>query len=351
MSFREKKRTNAKKNKRLWSSLAVLLMALILLAGCGSAGSGAPDSGNAAADKASVNSELSKARNDSKGEGSDLNRESDSQLKGTDTSAVPSTAAPADSLNRKLIYKANLTMEVKNYAQAQTELRNLVAASGAYLLEFTENTSSSEIGGNFTIKVASGGFNSLLDAMEKMNPAKQRNVTSQDVTEEYVDLAARLKAKEVVEARLLSFMEKAAKTDELLAFSAELGKVQEEIERIKGRMRFLDQNVELSTIELRMYQPIGGAFVSDGRSPLGQQLVATVNKSIEVLLSVLRGILIMLAALLPIAAASLILAIPGWFYFRHRRRKAEASRKEVRPADRDHHFLVKETSEEEKKPD
>ncbi|WP_157334339.1 DUF4349 domain-containing protein [Paenibacillus lutrae] len=350
MSITEKNQTNPKKRKRFGSSLAVLLMLVILLAGCGS-GSSAPDSGNAAAYKAAVTSELSKAKNDSKREGSEFNKEPDSQLAEPDSAAVPSATAPADSLNRKLIYKANLTMEVKNYAQAQTELRNLVAASGAYLLEFTENTSSSEIGGNFTIKVASGEFNSLLDAMEKMNPAKQRNVTSQDVTEEYVDLAARLKAKEVVETRLLSFMEKATKTDELLAFSTELGKVQEEIERIKGRMRFLDQNVELSTIELRMYQPIGGAFVSDGRSPFGQQLAATVNKSIEVLLSVLRGILIMVAALLPIAAASLMVFIPVWFYLRHRRRKAEASRKEVRQAGRDPHFLVKETSEEEKKPE
>lgn len=74
------------------------------------------------------------------------------------------------------------------------------------------------------------------------------------MTEEYVDLFSRLKAKQVVEARLIAFMEKATKADDLVKFSDQLGKVQVEIEQLKGRMRYIDQSVACSTIELRLYQ-------------------------------------------------------------------------------------------------
>src|SRR5690606_38457488 len=110
--------------------------------------------------------------------------------------------------------------------------------------------------GSFVIKVPASGFQSFLTGLEKLKKDEefQRHVQGQDVTEEYVDLTSRLKAKQVVEARLLSFMEKATDTKDLLEFSNELARVQEEIERIKGRMRYIDENVSFSTVELRMYQ-------------------------------------------------------------------------------------------------
>lgn len=90
---------------------------------------------------------------------------------------------------------------------------------------------------------------SFLDGLEELEVISfQKNVHGQDVTEEYFDIHSRLGAKQFVEARLLDFMEKAQRTDDLLAFSSELAKVQEEIERFKGRIRYLDQIVEYSTI-------------------------------------------------------------------------------------------------------
>jgi hypothetical protein len=240
-------------------------------------------------------------------------------------SSVPLTVTPAigaegtDGFNRKLIYKANLVMPVEDYTVAQTQLRDLVALSGAYILQFSENANTGERGGSFTIKVAASGFVSLLDGLEKISPSLQRSVQGQDVTEEYVDLESRLKSKQAVEARLLDFMGKAAKTDELLAFSNELAKVQEEIEKIKGRMRYLDQNVSYSTIELRMYQLTGSkALAQKGEPSLGSRLKQALDGSLNVLVTVLQGILIALAAALPIIILVLLASIPFIYYRRKR---------------------------------
>jgi hypothetical protein len=240
--------------------------------------------------------------------------------------SAPNVVMPASGndqeagFNRKLIYRANLVMPVEDYSKAQTQLRDLVALSGAYILQFSENANTGEKGGTYTIKVAANGFVSMLDGLEKLSPALQRNVQGQDVTEEYVDLSSRLTAKQLVETRLLSFMEKASKTDDLLAFSNELAKVQEAIEQIKGRMRYLDQNVSYSTIELRMYQQTGKKpLLSDPNElTLAERVEKAWGSSLNVLVAVMQGVLVFLAAAVPVLVILLLIALPIWVYRRKR---------------------------------
>ncbi len=82
----------------------------------------------------------------------------------------------------------------------------------------------------------------------------QRNISGDDVTEEYVDLESRLKSKRVVEERLISFMNNAEKTEDLLKISEDLAEVQEEIETIEGRKKFLENQTSLSTIIITLYE-------------------------------------------------------------------------------------------------
>lgn len=265
-------------------------------------------------------------------------KEGAAELAPNDIKNAPITVMPATGsdeaagFNRKLIYRANLVMPVEDYSKAQTALRDLVALSGAYILQFPENANTGERGGTYTIKVAANGFVSLLDGLEKMSPSLQRNVQGQDVTEEYVDLNSRLKAKQMVETRLLGFMEKASKTDELLAFSNELSKVQEAIEQIKGRVRYLDQNVSFSTIELRMYQQTGNKpLLSDpNKLTLVERIQKAWNSSLNVLVAVLQGILVFLAAAFPILVISLLIGVPIWVFRRKRNKQLHEMRLQLK---------------------
>lgn len=250
------------------------------------------------------------------------------------TSAGIAPGAPdaaADGYNRKLIYKANLTMQVDDYAKTQTQIRDLVQLSGGYILQFSEAQSQYEQGGNFTIKVPAAGFTSFIDGLEQMKPVKlQRSIQGQDVSEEYVDLMSRLKAKQTVEARLLDFMDKATASKDLLAFSDQLAKVQEEIEQIKGRMRYLDQNVAYSTIDLRVYQSKPGLSGTDTNSPsLWEKAGRAVKGTLSLLSSAFAGFVVFLAAAFPLAVLLAIIAVPTIYYVRKRRRqvKLEARRK------------------------
>lgn len=233
-------------------------------------------------------------------------------------------AAPGSvAVNRMLIYKANVTMEVENYADAYTEVQNAIHLSGGYLVEFSEQTSSgAERSARFTIKVPADGFHGFLERLEKMEHLfLERSMQAQDVSEEYVDLEARLRAKQVVEEQYLKYMGNAERSEDLIRFTNELAVVQEEIERIKGRMRYLEQNVAYSTIELRLYER-SAALANRIDEGLGQRMAEAVRTSLNVLTAVVEGLLILLAGVIPIALAALIVGGPVYWWIRKRKPKS-----------------------------
>jgi hypothetical protein len=240
----------------------------------------------------------------------------------------------AESWDRKVIYKGNLTMEVPNYEAAQVEINNLVTLSGGYILQFVENQSTADQSGNYVIKVPASGFSSFIRDLEKIKTVSKirRNIQGQDVSEEYVDLDSRLKAKQVVEARLLAFMEKATKTDELLSFSNELANVQEVIEQFKGRMRYLDQNVAMATVEIRLYEH-GAA--KNNEKLIGDSTVTktknALNGSLHALKVIAQGLIIFAAAMLPVLIVVAIIVIPLIYFIRKRAR--QMSTNVSKPAD------------------
>lgn len=228
-------------------------------------------------------------------------------------------------INRKLIYKARVTMEVDDYGAVQTEIRNLIQLSGGYLLEFSESKTEYERGGTFVIKVPSSGFMGFLNRLEEMSPDHyESRITGEDVTEEYVDLDSRLNALQVTEQRLLVFMEKASRADELVEFSRELSRVQQDIEAIKGRMRYLDQNVAYSTIEARIYERAeGSSRIKSADAPFGQRLSDTLVAVLNGISVVLQELIIFIIAAIPVVFVFGILASPFYLWYRHHSRRRQ----------------------------
>jgi hypothetical protein len=253
---------------------------------------------------------------------------------GFDANAQNTENGEQDALNRKIVYRANITMQVEDYAKAQTALQNLIHLSDGYMLQFSDQKTGSELGGSFTIKIPASGFTGFLAQLEKIEHLDyQSSVKGTDVTEEFVDLESRLKARQVVEARLLSFMEKATRADDLLKFSQQLGEVQTEIERIKGRMRYLNQNVAYSTIEIRLYQTVEpGPSAKKKETAFGKRLSDALTGSTELLYQTVQGLIVVIAALLPFAAVLAVVGVPVYYVVRKRQQRSEASSGSAPPA-------------------
>ncbi|QBP39723.1 DUF4349 domain-containing protein [Paenisporosarcina antarctica] len=164
--------------------------------------------------------------------------------------------SPEATTERMIIHKAIMSVNVKELKKAQSNIEKKVTQYEGYIVEssvYKENDDTSS--GKMIVRIPEKHFQAfLLDAEGEAADVIERNVTGQDVTEQFVDLQSRVKSKRAVEERLLEFMSNAQKTEDLLKISADLAKVQEEIEVMVGNMKFLENQTSFSTIELTMYE-------------------------------------------------------------------------------------------------
>ncbi|KAA0955863.1 DUF4349 domain-containing protein [Sporosarcina sp. ANT_H38] len=158
--------------------------------------------------------------------------------------------------NRKIIHRAELQLNVKNLENTQLTIEKKVSEYGGYIVVSNVYRESEEsISAQLTVRIPEKHFQKFLtDAEGEAAEVLNRNVTGEDVTEQYIDLESRMKSKRTVEERLLDFMGKAEKTEDLLKISSDLSVVQEEIELIVGKMKYLENQTSFSTIEIAMYE-------------------------------------------------------------------------------------------------
>jgi len=154
------------------------------------------------------------------------------------------SAQPA--AQRMLIYTGQLAMAVANVESSVQATQRLADEVGGYILTMTANT--------ITIRVPAKQFFPVLERLKALGQTLSKNVSAQDVADEYVDLQLRLKNAEVLRDRLVAILEKASNVKDTLEVERELNRVREEIERLKGRIAQLDKLIAYSTIEVAFTQ-------------------------------------------------------------------------------------------------
>ncbi len=225
---------------------------------------------------------------------------------------------------RKVIFNANLSLTVDQLKKASDQLNQLTTSYKGYIVEESTSTEGESLFGSMTVRIPQNQFHSFLDEAEAIGKgSSQKSITGSDVTEEYVDLSSRLKAKETVMKRLESFLDKATKTDDLLAISNDLSRVQEEIEQLKGRIQYLDNQSEFSTVTISFEQhkvtvPKIGENELNTFSEAKNLFMTTVNG----ILSFFSTTLVFLIGLSPVLVP--LIAIGLFFFIRYRKAMKKA---------------------------
>lgn len=223
--------------------------------------------------------------------------------------------------NRMIIHRANLAVKVKNLEESQINIEKRTEKYNGYIVEANIYKEDDEHNsGYITIRIPEEHFQDFLtDTETEVTEVVERNISGQDITEEYVDLESRLKSKRVVEERLLTFMKETKKTEDLLIISSDLAKVQEEIEVITGKMNYFDNQVAFSTIEISMFE--SGVKIPDLENKnldTWEKTKEQLAKSINFIFSAGSGIFIFIVGNLPII---LILLLAGTIIFISIKRK------------------------------
>ncbi|RDU38412.1 DUF4349 domain-containing protein [Neobacillus piezotolerans] len=219
-------------------------------------------------------------------------------------SASADGAKPTEGVSDRMVIKnAELHLRVKNFENAQKSFEAKAEKYGGYIVESSASRDGDEqMSGMMTVRVPAPHFESFLNEAEKdAAEVLDRSIRGEDVKEQYVDLDSRLKSKKAVEARLLEFMKGAAKTEDLLQISADLGEVQEEIEQITGKMKYLQNQSSLSTIKISLFER---KIIAKATSPKELDTWARTKKqfisSTNFLLSVGSGLTVFFLGNLPI---------------------------------------------------
>jgi hypothetical protein len=212
---------------------------------------------------------------------------------------------------RRVIRTAQVTLEVENVDQAASHLTRLAEEAGGFVAGSTSRQVGGTPQGSLVLRIPAGRFADLLAQLEGLGRVLERRVGGQDVTEEYVDLRARLRNQERYELRLLAFADRATNVSDLLAIEQELARVRGEIEQLTARLQYLERQVDLATIEVA-FREAAKSLPLWNFTDSSAKIRAAVLVTIRQLLRAVEALVIALSALLPVA----LLAGAAWLIIR-----------------------------------
>lgn len=164
---------------------------------------------------------------------------------------------PAD-WNKQIIKNAVLEMYVSDAKSSGNAIKEAVRSTGGYIASASEVQMFLQIKNEMVIRVPREKFDELLYRLSGYaDSVSQKNMTSEDVSEEFIDTKARMQAKEKVKDRYYDFLKQARNIDEVLKVQNEIRNLQEEIESAAGRINYIQNLAALSTIRLTFFQQLG----------------------------------------------------------------------------------------------
>ena len=155
------------------------------------------------------------------------------------------------SLQRDLILTANVSMRASDPWAIADSARGIASGLGGDLLGLSQGGSGENRSATLTIRVPSNRFDDALTALKKLDgDVIASNVSAKDVTDQIVDLQARLTAAQALEQRYLQILAQAKTVDEILRVESTLANTRTQIEQLKAQQKTLNDQVAFSTITL-----------------------------------------------------------------------------------------------------
>lgn len=155
-----------------------------------------------------------------------------------------------------VIKTGNMQVQVTDLEKAKDEVLQKVKTYKGFTSAANYNDYSSSKQQTMTIRVASSNFEGLMKDLTTIGYVKNQSQDAQDVGEEFVDITARLKSKKEVEKRYTELLRDAKTITEILEIEDKLRVIREEIEAKEGRLRYLKDQISLSTINLTLTQEL-----------------------------------------------------------------------------------------------
>ncbi|TDO83925.1 uncharacterized protein DUF4349 [Flavobacterium chryseum] len=174
----------------------------------------------------------------------------------SNANAVYDKALPPE-IQKKIIKEASLRFETNDLESTFNQIETAIKANKGTVQNDSEGKDDNSVYRNLTIRVPSQNFDAFISSVSKgISYFDRKDISSEDVTEEYIDLNSRLNTKRKLEARYIEILKKANKISEILEIEKQISIIREEIEAKEGRLKYLESRVSESTISIEFYKTI-----------------------------------------------------------------------------------------------
>lgn len=290
--------------------ILVLLAVMVLLSGCSGAGGGGDVGGDGAslAETSGADPETRAADAGGGGDGGDGGNAGETE---------------ADASGRSIIRTGEVRLQVDDYEAARANLTEVAESRGGYVSDSSQrvhgNDGAEWTSGRVVLRVPAEDFSEAMAAVEREGRVRQSETSTRDVTEQVVDLEARLENLRAERDRLRTLYDRANDTEDVIAVERRLSEVQTEIEQTEARLQNIQRRVAYATITVRMEEPRPDRPVSD--QWYDTPVVAAFLESVEGVGVVLRALVVAGAYAAPYLLVFLTpFAVVGALLFRYRHR-------------------------------
>ena len=251
-------------------------------------------------------------------------------------------AGQAAASERIVIKNGNLEIVVEKPEESLERISQLAEEMGGFVVNANLYQSVMEDGqevprGSITIRVLADKLDEAIARIEAESDRLplSKTIDSQDVTSEYTDLESRLRNLEAAEDQLVEIMDNANRTEDVLAVYNQLTQVREQIEVIKGQMKYYEESAKLSSIRVELIanqavQPINVG----GWEPVGvvKDAIQALIRGLQMLVSVAIWLLLFIVPVLIVIVLPIYLIVRGVISWRRRRKNKQASAEPETPA-------------------
>jgi len=224
--------------------------------------------------------------------------------------ASASPAAKTGSTTRKIVRQAELELEVAAPGTTQTAIERLAEQHGGYVVSAARDTdtgSAVNVRVTLVVRVPQAELTATIAELKRMGRGTgSERITSDDVTDEYVDLVARAASQKQLEEQYLEILKRAVTVKDAMEVQKELADVRTEIERMQGRQQLLDKESAFSTLTVHLSTAVPQIAVS--ASDFGSTARRAWSDSVSFSMDLITGGIRLLGFLIPL---TFLVGLPG----------------------------------------